>query len=41
MKNNTTKRGIIKVHELPNHAFHPNVALRHQQAKGYIAWPEK
>ncbi len=41
MENKTTKRGLNHGFTLPNHAFHPNVALRSQQPKGYIAWPEK
>ena len=41
MKNITTKRGINHGLELPNHAYHPNVALRQQQPKGYIARPER
>lgn len=41
MKEETTKRGANRNNELPPHAHHPNVALRNQQPKGYIAWPTK
>lgn len=41
MNKHIMKRGVNKSLELPNHAYHPNVALRHQQPKGYIAWPTK
>ncbi len=37
----TTKMGNNHGFTLPNHAYHPNVALRSQQQKGYIAWPKK
>ena len=41
MEKNTTKRGNNHGFILPVHAYHPNVALRSQKPKGYIAWPEK
>jgi len=39
MKNDSIKKGVNRGIELPPHAYHPNVALRLERKKGYIAWP--
>lgn len=35
------ERYVVAQHQLPRHAYHPNVALTSNTRKGYIAWPNE